>query len=314
MSFFRVTPDPDEVQVEAGTASDGDLVVYDATAGEWIAADPATAVGAYVTGEINDLIDAAPAALDTLNELAAALNDDANFATTVTNALAGKANLGTSNTFTTGGHIINNSVTTEVPLQVKGASGQTANLFEAKTFTSGTIRFSISDAGYTSTENVQSGGGIRIGTAVSYTTNQRWLSIGNNASVPTTVTSGAIVYADAGHLFARSVDANVGLTRQIINAQTGTSYTLAAGDSGALVTLSNGSPVTVEVPAESTTNYAVGTRIDLARLGDGTVTVQGASGVTVNSADAKLGLRVKFSSASLVKTGTNTWLLVGDLV
>lgn len=36
------------------------------------------------------LIDAAPGALNTLNELAAALGDDPNFATTVTNGLAGK--------------------------------------------------------------------------------------------------------------------------------------------------------------------------------------------------------------------------------
>jgi hypothetical protein len=36
------------------------------------------------------IVDAAPATLDTLNELAAALGDDPNFATTVTNALAGK--------------------------------------------------------------------------------------------------------------------------------------------------------------------------------------------------------------------------------
>lgn len=45
-------------------------------------------------GQILDLIiDSAPGALDTLNELAAALGDDADFATTVTNALALKANL-----------------------------------------------------------------------------------------------------------------------------------------------------------------------------------------------------------------------------
>lgn len=36
------------------------------------------------------IVDAAPSALDTLNELAAALNDDPNFAATVTTALAGK--------------------------------------------------------------------------------------------------------------------------------------------------------------------------------------------------------------------------------
>ena len=39
------------------------------------------------------LVDSSPATLDTLNELAAALGDDANFATTVTNSLAAKAPL-----------------------------------------------------------------------------------------------------------------------------------------------------------------------------------------------------------------------------
>ena len=48
------------------------------------------ATTAYVQTEIADLIAAAPGALDTLDELAAALGDDANFATTVTNSLAGK--------------------------------------------------------------------------------------------------------------------------------------------------------------------------------------------------------------------------------
>ena len=46
----------------------------------------------YVDNSISGLVDNAPAALDTLNELAAALNDDSNFASTVTNALATKAN------------------------------------------------------------------------------------------------------------------------------------------------------------------------------------------------------------------------------
>lgn len=48
---------------------------------------------AFVRTEISNLIDSAPSTLDTLNELAAALGDDPNFATTITNTLAGKANL-----------------------------------------------------------------------------------------------------------------------------------------------------------------------------------------------------------------------------
>ncbi|MCU4026406.1 phage tail protein [Enterobacter roggenkampii] len=44
----------------------------------------------FVKSAIAALVASSPAALDTLNELAAALGDDPNFATTVTNALAGK--------------------------------------------------------------------------------------------------------------------------------------------------------------------------------------------------------------------------------
>jgi len=44
----------------------------------------------YVDAQVTAVIDSAPGALDTLNELASAINDDANFATNVTNSLAGK--------------------------------------------------------------------------------------------------------------------------------------------------------------------------------------------------------------------------------
>ena len=68
------------------------------------------ATTAFVTGAISDLVDSSPGALNTLNELAAALGDDANFSTTVTNSIATKLPLaggtltgnliGTSATFT----------------------------------------------------------------------------------------------------------------------------------------------------------------------------------------------------------------------
>jgi len=56
------------------------------------------ATTAFVAAAVAALIDASPGALDTLNELAAALGDDPDFAATITNGLAGKlaiaANLG----------------------------------------------------------------------------------------------------------------------------------------------------------------------------------------------------------------------------
>ena len=66
-----------------------------ATATTQSAGDNSTKVAttAYVETAVSNLVSAAPAALDTLDELAAALGDDANFSTTITNSLALKAPL-----------------------------------------------------------------------------------------------------------------------------------------------------------------------------------------------------------------------------
>ena len=53
------------------------------------------ATTAFVAAALANLVNAAPGALDTLNELAAALGDDANFAATMTTALAAKVDIAT---------------------------------------------------------------------------------------------------------------------------------------------------------------------------------------------------------------------------
>jgi len=68
----------------------------------------------YVETRIADVIDVAPAALDTLNEIAASLADDADFAGTMTTALAGKVN-DTGDTMT-GNLIMSGATVTGLPL------------------------------------------------------------------------------------------------------------------------------------------------------------------------------------------------------
>ena len=68
----------------AGTAALTDIVPVMNTAGT-------TTSKVTVSAMLDLLVDSAPGALDTLNELAAAINDDASFHTTITNSLAGKA-------------------------------------------------------------------------------------------------------------------------------------------------------------------------------------------------------------------------------
>jgi hypothetical protein len=97
-----------------------------------------------------------------------------------------------------------------------------------------------------------------------------------------------------------------------INTQTGTTYTTVLADQSKLVTLNNASAITLTLPANSAVAYPVGTKIDIAELGVGQVTVVGAGGVTVNGTPT-LKLRAQYSAATCIKIATDTWLLVGDL-
>lgn len=98
-----------------------------------------------------------------------------------------------------------------------------------------------------------------------------------------------------------------------LNSQTGTTYTLAVNDAGQLVTLANASAVTLTVPTNASVAFAIGTQITITQAGAGQVTVAGAVGVTVNSADGDLKLRTQWSAATLIKTNTNSWILIGDI-
>ena len=100
---------------------------------------------------------------------------------------------------------------------------------------------------------------------------------------------------------------------QTLNAQTGTSYTMQAGDVGKLVTFSSaGSGGVVTLTVNTGLGLTNGQRIDLAQLGTGQVTVSGTA--TVNTSTT-LKLRTQYSSATLIviDSTTNTYLLVGDL-
>ena len=98
-----------------------------------------------------------------------------------------------------------------------------------------------------------------------------------------------------------------------LNTQTGTTYTLVAGDAGDLVTLTNSSAITLTVPTNASVPFATGSQITIIQSGSGNVTVVGDTGVTVSSADGDLKLRTQWSAATLIKTGTNSWVLIGDI-
>ena len=98
-----------------------------------------------------------------------------------------------------------------------------------------------------------------------------------------------------------------------LNTQTGTTYTLAETDAGELITLANASAITLTVPTNASVPFAIGTQITIAQSGAGQVTISPAVGVTVSAADTATKLRVQWSAATLIKTNTNNWILIGDI-
>jgi hypothetical protein len=96
-----------------------------------------------------------------------------------------------------------------------------------------------------------------------------------------------------------------------INQQTG-AYTTVLTDRDKLIEVNSASGVTVTIPTNASVAYPVGTSFDILQTGAGQITIAGAAGVTVNATPG-LKLRTQWSSATLFKRATDTWVVYGDL-
>lgn len=100
------------------------------------------------------------------------------------------------------------------------------------------------------------------------------------------------------------------------NAQTGTTYTLTATDNGKIVTLNNGSAITLTLPQTSTASIPAGFSCLIVQRGAGQVTVAKEGSDTIESSGSKLKLTGQHSGAfihKLVAGSPNTWGLYGDI-
>jgi len=97
------------------------------------------------------------------------------------------------------------------------------------------------------------------------------------------------------------------------NAQTGTTYTLVAGDLNKLVTLSNASTITLTVPSGV---FTTGQQINIQQLGAGTVQIRnnGTSVLTSTGGTSTApNLRAQFSAATIICTSSNNFTVIGDI-
>jgi hypothetical protein len=112
------------------------------------------------------------------------------------------------------------------------------------------------------------------------------------------------------HWASKAQQSAESIKQATINAVTD-NYTLALTDANKLVILTAATAKVLTVPLNASVAFPIGTGIGVMRGGTGKLTVVVAVGVTVNSATG-LELVDQYSGATLIKTGTDAWILTGD--
>lgn len=96
-------------------------------------------------------------------------------------------------------------------------------------------------------------------------------------------------------------------------------YTLVLGDQGDILLASNGATAgTINIPTNGSVAFPTGTQITIIQTGAGQLTIQATTPATTTIASTGATatapkLRAQNSSATLIKTGTDTWYVVGDI-
>ena len=159
-------------------------------------ADTDASTKKYVDDEIADLVDSSPSTLDTLNELAAALDDDPNFATTVTNSIATKlplaggtmtGNIAMSGSQTVDGRDLSVDGAKLDGIEAGATADQTAS--EIKTlYESNSDTNEFSDAEQTKLAGIAAGAEVNVDTNLGKVVAQSTITVtsstGNNVTLP----------------------------------------------------------------------------------------------------------------------------------
>jgi hypothetical protein len=250
----------------------------------------------FVKTAIANVIDLAPGALDTLNELAAAINDDASYASTVTTALGLKAPLA-SPTFsgtvslpatTSIGDVSSteisylNNATSEIQAQID----LKAPLLNP-TFTGTVSGITKTMVGLGNVDNTSD-----LEKPISSLTSTR---IG---LLETQVTDGLAAKVDKATIPTLKSD-----TAYTISNQT---------DRYNRIEFDASTAITVTIPTNINDPWPVGSSCEIMQAGTGKITVVGQSGVTLRAPDNQFKTRVQWSTLILEKRGTNDWLVSGD--
>lgn len=299
---------------------------------------------AYVDTSIANLIDGAPSTLDTLNEIAAAINDTANFADTVVlksgSTMSGNLAMGTNKITGLGDptsaqdavtkNYLDNTVL--APSNLTGPITSVGNVTSIASQTGTGTKFVVDTSPTLVTPNI----GVATATSVNGTTipSSKTLVVTTDKLSALAATSSSelagVISDETGSgalVFGTSPAISDPKIAQAINAQTGTSYSPVLADQGKYITVTNASTVLVTLPHRSTVAFPIGTSIDFIQAGAGQVQFGSATNVTIYASTGtstsgmstgSLKTRVTYSAATLKKVAesgsTDIWHLIGDII
>lgn len=290
---------------------------------------------AYVDTAISNLIDGAPSTLDTLNEIAAAINDTANFADTVVlktgstmsgalamgnNKITGLATPTVSTDAATKGYI---DTVTVAPSNLTGPITSVGSATSIASQTGTGTKFVVDTSPTLVTPNI----GVATATSVNGTTipsSKTLVVTTDKLSVHASTSSSelaGVISDETGSgalVFGTSPALSDPKIAQAIATQSGTTYTFVLSDQGKYIIASNDAAKTFSIPTNASVAFPIGTNIDLFVTNAGQLTVQAATPgtTTVLSAGATAAApksRTTYSAMTLKKVATDTWHVIGDI-
>ena len=274
-----------------GAASGLDADTLDGEQGAYYA--PSASMKTYVDAKVAGVVDSSPAALNTLNELAAALGDDANFSTTVSTSIGEKLVIASNLSD------LNNAATARTNLGVaKGIADGNVLAANDAVADNDFLRIDGTEVEGLTAAEVRSALNVEDGATADQTAAEIRTAIGtgNNGVVPSTGT--------AGHFLKH--DGTFGLPSYTTNTDTvdmGSGFTVSATTDTTATTITEGDDLF----------FAAGVGIQCETTADGTVTITNTvtdTNTQLSTADVRgkfsAGTNVSITDGEISSTDTNT--------
>jgi hypothetical protein len=103
-----------------------------------------------------------------------------------------------------------------------------------------------------------------------------------------------------------------GFNSQVDTVTTGRTLTL--DDLGKVLLINNAGAFSLLVPNDSEANFSIGDRVDILQTGStANVVTVGAGNATLYAESNKYKLNGQYAAATLIKTASSTWVLIGNL-